>query len=144
MIHSKIKDSVHIHCGLKGCRTIIWPYPVNKTKFLWCRGGRITGVPLCQFFIYIEIITNYNNKNFGLRLALKKRLKGTRKWSITTTNHNKSKQRHEPIRIPRKLLVTCWKRGKVIVQYCLQFFMLSNKFVPFFIEFIRWENSVFL
>ena len=79
---------------------------------LWREGDRISGVPLCQFFICIEIITNYNNKNFGLLNALKERLKGSRKWSITTTNHNRSKQRHEPIRIPCKLLVTCWKREK--------------------------------
>ena len=34
-------------------------------------------------FIHIEIGTNYHNKNFALRLALKERLKGTRKWPIT-------------------------------------------------------------
>ena len=33
-------------------------------------------------FIHIEIGTNYHDKNFALRLALKERLKGTRKWSI--------------------------------------------------------------
>ena len=33
-------------------------------------------------FIHIKIETNYHNKNFALRLALKERLKGTRKWSI--------------------------------------------------------------
>ena len=33
-------------------------------------------------FIHIEIETNYHNKNFALRLALKERLRGTRKWPI--------------------------------------------------------------
>ena len=33
-------------------------------------------------FIHIEIWTNYHNKNFALRLALKERLRGTRKWPI--------------------------------------------------------------
>ena len=33
-------------------------------------------------FIYIEIGTNYHNKNFALRLALKERLRRTRKWPI--------------------------------------------------------------
>ena len=34
------------------------------------------------FFINIEIGTNYHNKNFALRLALKERLNGTQKWPI--------------------------------------------------------------
>ena len=33
-------------------------------------------------FIHNEIGTNYHNKNFALRLALKERLRGTRKWPI--------------------------------------------------------------
>ena len=33
-------------------------------------------------FIHIEIETNYHNKNFALRLALKVRRRGTRKWLI--------------------------------------------------------------
>ena len=33
-------------------------------------------------FIHIEIRTNYDNKKFALRLALKERLRGTRKWPI--------------------------------------------------------------
>ena len=33
-------------------------------------------------FIHIEIGTNYHNQNFTLRLALKERLWGTRKWPI--------------------------------------------------------------
>ena len=33
-------------------------------------------------FIHIEIGTNYHDKNFALRLALKERLRGTRKWPI--------------------------------------------------------------
>ena len=33
-------------------------------------------------FIYIEIRTNYHNKDFALRLTLKERLRGTRKWPI--------------------------------------------------------------
>ena len=33
-------------------------------------------------FIHIEIETNYHNKNFALRLTLKERLNGTRKWPI--------------------------------------------------------------
>ena len=33
-------------------------------------------------FIHIEIRTNYHNKSFALRLALKERLRGTRKWPI--------------------------------------------------------------
>ena len=32
--------------------------------------------------IHIEIRTNYNDKNLALRLALKERLTGTRKWTI--------------------------------------------------------------
>ena len=35
-----------------------------------------------SLFIHIEIGTNYHNKNFALRLALKERLRGTRKWPI--------------------------------------------------------------
>ena len=42
-------------------------------------------------FIHIEIGTNYHNKNFALRLALKERLKGTWKWII-----RKWPIRHEP------------------------------------------------
>ena len=34
-------------------------------------------------FIHIEIRTNYHNKTFALRLALKERLRGTRKWPIS-------------------------------------------------------------
>jgi len=33
-------------------------------------------------FIHIEIRTNYHNQNFALRLALKGRPRGTRKWPI--------------------------------------------------------------
>jgi len=33
-------------------------------------------------FNHIEIRTNYHNKNFALGLALKERLRGTRKWLI--------------------------------------------------------------
>ena len=33
-------------------------------------------------FIHIEIGSNYHNKNFAHRLALKERLRGTRKWPI--------------------------------------------------------------
>ena len=36
-------------------------------------------------FIHIEIRTNYHNKSFALRLALKERLGGTRKWPIMDT-----------------------------------------------------------
>ena len=39
-------------------------------------------------FIPIEIGTNYHNKNFALRLALKERLKGTRKWPIGAEDTN--------------------------------------------------------
>ena len=39
-------------------------------------------------FIHIEIATNYHNKNFALGLALKERLRGTRKWSITIPRVN--------------------------------------------------------
>lgn len=35
--------------------------------------------------IHIEIRTHYHNKNVALRLALKERLRGTRKWSIAKT-----------------------------------------------------------
>ena len=34
-------------------------------------------------FIHIEIRTNYHNKKFALRLALKERMRWTRKWPIT-------------------------------------------------------------
>ena len=33
-------------------------------------------------FIHMEIATNNHNKNFALRLALKERLRATRKWPI--------------------------------------------------------------
>ena len=33
-------------------------------------------------FIHIEIGTNYHNKSFALRLALKETPRGTRKWPI--------------------------------------------------------------
>ena len=33
-------------------------------------------------FIFVEIRTYYHNKNFALRLALKERPRGTRKWPI--------------------------------------------------------------
>ena len=36
-------------------------------------------------FIHIEIGTNYCNKDFALRLALKERLKGTWKWPVVYT-----------------------------------------------------------
>ena len=41
----------------------------------------------CEVFVmkisfHIEIRTTYYNKNFALRLALKERLRGTRKWPI--------------------------------------------------------------
>jgi len=40
-------------------------------------------------FIHIEIGTNYHNKNVALRLALKKRLKGTRKWPVSRPYRSK-------------------------------------------------------
>ena len=40
---------------------------------------------LKSVFILIEIGTNYCNKDFALRLALKKRLKGTWKWPVVYT-----------------------------------------------------------
>ena len=36
-------------------------------------------------FIHIETGTNYHNKHFALRLALKERLRGTRKWPIISS-----------------------------------------------------------
>ena len=36
-------------------------------------------------FVHIEIWTNYHDKNFAFRLALKERLMGTRKWSVKPT-----------------------------------------------------------
>ena len=41
-------------------------------------------------FIHIEIGINYHNKSFALRLALKERLRGTRKWPILFTQFLKS------------------------------------------------------
>ena len=38
-------------------------------------------------FIHIEIGSNYHNKNFALRLALKERLRRTRKWPIVFMKH---------------------------------------------------------
>ena len=35
-----------------------------------------------SIFIHTEIRNNYHDKNFALKLALKERLSGTRKWSI--------------------------------------------------------------
>ena len=43
-------------------------------------------------FIHIGTGTNYQNKNFALRLALKERLRGTRKWSIEGGGHENSFQ----------------------------------------------------
>ena len=50
-------------------------------------------------FIHIEIGTNYHNKNFALRLALKERLKGTRKWPIMKMRKSKADQTVEKIYI---------------------------------------------
>ena len=46
-------------------------------------------------FIHIEIGTNYHNKHFALRLALKERLSGTRKWPIDKmSGHNEDLKVH--------------------------------------------------
>ena len=45
-----------------------------------------------SLFIHIEIEINYHNKNFALTLALKERLRGTRKWPIPTEKVIKHKQ----------------------------------------------------
>ena len=42
-------------------------------------------------FIHIEIRTNYHNKKFALRLALKERLRGTRKWPMGYAHKNQIK-----------------------------------------------------
>ena len=34
--------------------------------------------------------SNYRNKNFALRLALKERLRGTRKWSIKVKGESRA------------------------------------------------------
>ena len=44
-------------------------------------------------FIHIEIGTNYHNKNFALSLALKDRLRGTRKWPIHKARGERMKTR---------------------------------------------------
>ena len=49
----------------------IWLNRLSAKSLLWK-----------SLFIYIEIGTNCHNKNFALRLALKERLRGTRKWLI--------------------------------------------------------------
>ena len=46
-------------------------------------------------FIHIEIGTNYHNKNFALRLALKERLSGTRKWLILKMRNISSQERQK-------------------------------------------------
>ena len=45
---------------------------------------------LKSVFIHIEIGTNYQNKNFSLRLALKERLGRTRKWPISKLDFQKT------------------------------------------------------
>ena len=60
----------------------------NNRPFPSCSRSLFQDESKCQVFvmnitsIHIEIRTNYNNKNFALRLALKERLRGIRKWSI--------------------------------------------------------------
>ena len=46
--------------------------------------ARLSAKSLLQksVFIHVEIRTNCHNKNFALRLALKERLRGSRKWFI--------------------------------------------------------------
>ena len=48
-------------------------------------------------FIHIEIGTNYRNKSFALRLALKEGLRGTRKWPIESfvSPNSEKKTRHQ-------------------------------------------------
>ena len=43
-------------------------------------------------FIHIELGTNYHNKNYALRLALKERLRRTRKWPTTSSKCPKNKK----------------------------------------------------
>ena len=56
-------------------------------------------------FIHIEIRTNYHNKNFALRLALKERPRGTRKWPIGFSN---------AVRRPRPHFLLHFKFFKVV------------------------------
>ena len=91
-------------------------------------------------FIHIEIGTNYHNKNFALRLALKERLKGTRKWPINikscySINHFCCLQPQQPHTkhccghknvLPLRWIHTsccCWERiGKPVQILCFIFF----------------------
>ena len=64
---------------------------ISFTEFLAWLNGPFPSSPQPPFqseakcesvFIHIEIGTDYHNKNFALRFALKERLRETRKWSI--------------------------------------------------------------
>ena len=80
---------------------LAWSMIKQKRKGLWCLvGGEVKRrnrlfpsshqLPFqseakCyenQFSFILKFGTNYHNKNFAVRLALKERLRGTRKWPI--------------------------------------------------------------
>ena len=64
-------------------KPLFYQYHVHNRPFPICPHSLFQDESKCQVFaIHIEIRTNYNDKNFALRLALKERLRGTRKWSI--------------------------------------------------------------
>ena len=88
-------------------------------------------------FIHIEIGTNYHNKNFALRLALKERLKRTRKWPIAVL---------AGIRWVNEILA--WKRGWDFVSLVAAIVLhqksdcMSHKSGEFFnISAILWSWS---
>ena len=59
-------------------------------------------------FIHVEIRTNYHNKNFALRLTLKERLRGTRKWPIwPSSSPAKSNSRGILSEVPAAFLLWC-------------------------------------
>ena len=53
---------------------------------------RLNGKSVMKIFIHMEIGTYYHNKNFALRLALKERVRETRKWPIEEGKKNNSSQ----------------------------------------------------
>ena len=71
------------------CNTIVFPHSTNQIGHFRVHHSlhfktRVSAQSLLRksVFIHIEIRTNYQNKNFAFILALKERLRGTRKGPI--------------------------------------------------------------
>ena len=68
---------------------VSWIVAANKIDHFWVHlslhfKARVSAKSLLRksVFIHIEIGTNYHHRNFALTLALKERMRGTRKWPI--------------------------------------------------------------